>query len=525
MPLEDTIAAIATPLGEGGLAVVRLSGAQALSIADRCFRPVGKNSLSPSAAPTHTLQFGKIVRDEKVMDEVLLAVLRAPRTFTREDTVEISCHGGLLPAKLVLDTLLAQGARLAEPGEFTKRAFLHGRIDLAQAEAVADLIHSRTELALAAANEQLAGKLSQRINRLRDDLMHTLAHVEAHLDFPEEDIAPDTKAQLQQRLADGLAYMEELLSTANEGQILRRGIRAAIVGRPNAGKSSLLNQLLGHDRAIVSHLPGTTRDTIEETANIRGLPVVFIDTAGLREAQDELEREGIRRSRASLAQAELILHVLDASEPLTDADEKYLAEFAGKQRVLVRNKTDLPVKLELPLERRAPTRPESERRPPARQVGIQALACPGGTLKRELQHELQHELQRAGSETGAPSQAVPEAGPPAAALRRTGAPIVDVCCLTGMGIETLKDAIKNLVWSGEIKAGMLQVAINSRHQDALNRARLAARQAAEALAGEATLELVAMDLRIAANAVGEIVGKTTTEDLLDSIFSTFCIGK
>ena len=449
---------------------------QALSIADRCFRPVGKNSLRPSAAPTHTLQFGKIVRDEQVMDEVLLAVLRAPRTFTREDTVEISCHGGLLPAKLVLDTLLASGARLAEPGEFTKRAFLHGRIDLAQAEAVADLIHSRTELALAAANEQLAGKLSQRINRLRDDLMHTLAHVEAHLDFPEEDIAPDTKAQLQQRLADGLAFMEELLNTANEGQILRRGIRAAIVGRPNAGKSSLLNQLLGRDRAIVSHLPGTTRDTIEETANIRGLPVVFIDTAGLRESQDELEREGIRRSRASLAQAELILHVLDASEPLTDADENYLAEFAGKKRILVRNKTDLPVKLELPPERRPRARLESY-----------------ATEKH------------AGSETGAP--------------------IVDVCCLTGLGIESLKDAIKNLVWSGDIKAGMLQVAINSRHQDALNRARLATRQAAEALAGEATLELVAMDLRIAANAVGEIVGKTTTEDLLDSIFSTFCIGK
>ncbi len=457
MPLDDTIAAIATPLGEGGLAVIRLSGTQAFAVADNCFLPLGGKSLKPSAAPTHTIQFGKIVRADKVIDEVLLAVLRAPRTFTREDTVEISCHGGLLPAKLVLDTLLAGGARLAEPGEFTQRAFLHGRIDLAQAEAVADLIHSRTELALAAANEQLAGKLSQRINRLRDDLMHTLAHVEAHLDFPDEDIAPDTKAQLLRRLADGLAFMEELLYTANEGQILRRGIRAAIVGRPNAGKSSLLNQLLGRDRAIVSHLPGTTRDTIEETANIRGLPVVFIDTAGLRDSQDELEREGIRRSRESLAQAELILHVLDASEPLTEADKNHLAEFAGKKRILVRNKTDLPVKLELPAE---------------------------------------------------PSD-----------------PIVNVCCLTGQGIESLKDTIKSLVWSGEIKAGMLQVAINSRHQDALNRARMAARQAAEALAGAATLELVAMDLRIAANAVGEIVGKTTTEDLLDSIFSTFCIGK
>jgi len=473
---DDVIAAIATPLGEGGLAVIRLSGAQAFAVADKCFQPGGKNSLRLSAAPTHTIQFGKIVHDGKVIDEVLVAVLRTPRTFTREDTVEISCHGGLLPAKLVLDALLAHGARLAEPGEFTKRAFLNGRIDLAQAEAVADLIHARTELALAAANEQLAGKLSQRINHLRDDLMHTLAHVEAHIDFPDEDIAPDTKGKLLQRLEQGIAFMDELLKTADEGQILRRGIRAAIVGRPNAGKSSLLNQLLGRDRAIVSHMPGTTRDTIEETANIRGLPVVFIDTAGLRDSHDEVEREGIRRSRESLAQAELILHVLDASEPVTEADKKYLAEFSGKKRILVRNKTDLPVKLELAPELRPQARLESN-----------------------------DASQRAGSETGAP--------------------IVDVCCLTGAGIESLKDAIKNLVWTGEIKAEMLQVAINSRHQAALNRARSAARQATDALAADATLELVAMDLRIAANAVGEIVGKTTTEDLLDSIFSTFCIGK
>jgi tRNA modification GTPase len=460
--LDDTIAAIATPLGEGGLAVIRLAGKQAFRIADHCFQPAGKSSLKPSAAPTHTIQFGKIVRGQQVIDEVLLAVLRAPRTFTREDTVEISCHGGLLPAKLVLDTVLAAGARLAEPGEFTRRAFLNGRIDLAQAEAVADLIHSRTELALAAANEQLAGKLSQRINQLRDDLMLTLAHVEAHIDFPDEDISPDTKENLLQRLENGIAFMDELLRTANEGQILRRGIRAAIIGRPNAGKSSLLNQLLGRDRAIVSPIAGTTRDTIEETANIRGLPVIFIDTAGLREARDEIELEGIRRSRESLAAAEFILHVLDASEPLTRADEIYLEEFAGKKRILVRNKTDLPVKLELPLEFQI------------------------SNFKFQM---------------------------------------ADVSCISGQGIEALKDAIKALVWAGEIKAEMLQVAINSRHQDALNRARASARLAAAALRSDATLELVAMDLRIAANAVGEIVGKTTTEDLLDSIFSTFCIGK
>src|SRR5277367_5411674 len=341
---DDTIAAIATPLGEGGLAVVRISGAETFAVADKIFLPNGKSSLKPSAAPTHTIHYGKIVRHGETVDEVLLSVLRAPRTFTREDTIEISCHGGILPAKLVLDTILENGARLAEPGEFTRRAFLNGRLDLAQAEAVADLIHSRTELALTAANEQLAGKLSQRINELRDDLMKTLAHVEAYIDFPEEDIAEETKGQLLSRLENGIAFMDELLRTANEGQILRRGIRAAIVGRPNAGKSSLLNQLLGHDRAIVSPIAGTTRDTIEETANIRGLPVVFIDTAGLREGRDEIEVEGIRRSRESLARAELILHVLDASESLTSADENYLTEFATKKRIFVRNKTDLPVK-------------------------------------------------------------------------------------------------------------------------------------------------------------------------------------
>jgi tRNA modification GTPase len=456
---EDTIAAIATPLGEGGLAVVRISGAEAFAVADKVFLPSGKSSLKPSAAPTHTIHYGKIIRHGETIDEVLLSVLRAPRTFTREDTIEISCHGGILPAKLVLDTILENGARLAEPGEFTRRAFLNGRLDLAQAEAVADLIHSRTELALAAANEQLAGKLSQRINQLRDEMMKTLANVEAHIDFPDEDIAPETRAGLIKRLEDGVAFMDELLRTANEGQILRRGIRAAIVGRPNAGKSSLLNQLLGHDRAIVSPIAGTTRDTIEETANIRGLPVVFIDTAGLREGRDEIEVEGIRRSRDTLEKAELILHVLDAGEPLTSADEIYLAEFAAKKRILVRNKTDLPQKLELP-------------EPVARHLSL-----------------------------------------------------VTVSCLNGEGMEALKDAIKKLVWAGKIEAGMLQVMINSRHQEALGRARAATVETIAALRGDKSLELVALDLRIAVSTVGEIVGKTATDDLLDSIFSQFCLGK
>ena len=447
--LQDTIAAISTPIGESGLAVVRLSGTDALKIAEACFRPVGPTSKHPIEAPTHTVHYGKMHRTGKVLDEVLLTILRAPRTFTREDMVEVSCHGGVLPAKLVLDALLEAGARIAEPGEFTKRAFLNGRIDLAQAEAVADLIHSRTELALDAANEQLAGKLSRRIEDLRNQMVQTLAHIEAHIDFPDEDIAPDTKEKLIQRLEAGVAFMDELLATADEGQILRRGIRVAIIGRPNAGKSSLLNQLLGHERAIVSPIPGTTRDTIEEMANIRGIPVIFVDTAGIRESSDTIEAEGIRRSRESLARAELVLEVIDASE--THADTR-LSNPNAKKHLVVLNKIDLPPKTDLPTAHR-------------------------------------------------------------------------ISCTTGEGLEALKDAIRNAVWSGKVGGEMNQVMINARHQEALQRARRHTQHTIEALRSGETLELAAMDLRIGTNAIGEIVGKTTTEDILDSIFSQFCIGK
>lgn len=433
MSPADTIAAIATPLGEGGLAALRISGKEAFAIADRVFR--GKK---PSSAPSHTVHYGHIMD----IDEVLLTVMRAPRTFTGEDTVEISCHGGILVAKLVLDAILAHGARLAQPGEFTKRAFLNGRIDLTQAEAVIDLIHSRTELALRAANQQLAGALGKRIHALRDSLMLVLAHVEAHIDFPDEDIAPDTREQLLARLASAVETIQRLLASAPEGQILRRGIRAAIIGKPNVGKSSLLNQLLGQDRAIVSPIAGTTRDTIEETANIRGIPVIFIDTAGLRESQDLIEQEGIRRSQKSADQAELILHVFDEIEPLPSY---------AKPVVYVLNKSDI------------------------------------------------HERSNGG--------------------------MMAISCKTGAGLEALKDRIKDLVWSGRAGSDMSEVMINSRHQEALERARGGIELTIAALQRGDSIELAAMDLRLAVNAIGEIVGKTTTEDLLDAIFSQFCLGK
>ena len=457
MHLQDTIAAISTPLGEGGLAVVRLSGREALGVADRCFEPRGRRSVKPSAAASHTIQFGRVVHAGRLIDEVLVAVMRAPRTYTREDVVEISCHGGLLPARLVLDATLAAGARPAEPGEFTKRAFLNGRLDLAQAEAVADIIHSRTTLALAAAEEQLAGGLSQRIHRLRDELMATLAHVEAHLDFPDEDLAPDDQAALGSRLDEAVQHLDELLRTAHDGQVLRRGVRAAIVGRPNVGKSSLLNRLLDRDRAIVSPVPGTTRDTIEETADVRGIPVVFVDTAGLRETADAVEGEGVRRSQQALDRSELVLHVLDGSEPLAPEDDRLLKVLGGRKRLLIRNKVDLPVRLCLP--------------------------------------------------------------------ERVTPPPVDVSCTNGSGIDRLKDAIQAEVWGGGVGAGMLQVMINSRHQEALQRARAAAARAREALGAGVALDLVSLDLRVATGAVGEVVGQTSVEDLLDAVFARFCIGK
>jgi tRNA modification GTPase len=438
----DTIAAIATPLGEGGLAIIRISGTKSFQIAEKVFQ-----GPRITEAATHTIHYGRIQRDGQVIDEVLLSVMRAPRTFTGEDTIEVSCHGGVLVAKLVLDAILATGARLAEPGEFTRRAFLNGRIDLTQAEAVIDLIHSRTELALRAANEQLAGKLSARINILRDLLMLVLAHVEAHIDFPDEDIAPDTRDQLLSKLRHAVTTIDELLRSAPEGQILRRGIRAVIVGRPNVGKSSLLNQLLGRDRAIVSPTPGTTRDTIEETANIRGIPIIFIDTAGLRESGDSIELEGMRRSRESLELADLILHVLDQSEPLADD----LKATESKKRILVLNKSDLPAR-----------------------VSVDGIR---------------------------------------------------ISCSTGAGIDQLKEAIKELVWHGSVGGEMNEVMINARHEEALRRAQIGIAHAVEALENGASIELAAMDLRAAVNAIGEIVGKTTTEDLIDAIFSQFCLGK
>lgn len=456
----DTIAAIATPPGNGGLAVIRISGRQAFEIADRVFKPSGKSAPLPSRAPTHSVHHGQILSDGTLVDEVLVSLFRAPRSFTSEDTIEIGCHGGSIVTGKVLEATLKAGARLAEPGEFTRRAFLNGRIDLTQAEAVADLIHARTIRAARTAQCQLAGSLRRQLDALRDDLMLVLAHVEAHLDFPDEDIQPETGQALLARMDAAIGVVSRLLATAREGRLLRQGIRAALLGRPNAGKSSLLNQILGHERAIVSPVAGTTRDTIEEAANIGGYPVVFIDTAGLRESDDAIEVEGIRRSREAALNADILLEVVDlASEPpptVGGPDTGWLGEATG-QRLRIGNKCDLP--------------------------------------------------PHPGWATAEP------------------APDVRISCTTGEGLRGMNEALCKLLGQGEASSETAAIAINTRHQDALRRGDEALRQAREALATGVVLDLVALDLRIATAAVGEIVGKTTTEDLLDRIFSTFCLGK
>ena len=336
--MNDTIAAISTPFGEGAIAILRVSGPRAVAIAEEIFR--GRKRLSE--IPVRVQQFGALVEDGRKLDDVLLTVFRAPASYTGEDVVEIAGHGGVLVSRRILEALFAHGARAALPGEFTQRAYLNGKMDLTQAEAVMDLITAQTDLALRAATEQLEGRLGERIRALREAIIALLAHVEAYIDFPDEDIDPDTGDELLRKLDATRAELDTLLATAERGKVLREGVRTVIYGAPNVGKSSLLNLLLGHERAIVSSRPGTTRDVIEEVINLRGLPLRLIDTAGLRETDDEIERAGMERTRHQLERADLALHVFDASKPpLDQASGLALESFNGGAALAVLNKTDL----------------------------------------------------------------------------------------------------------------------------------------------------------------------------------------
>ena len=342
----DTIAAISTPPGEGAISIVRLSGDQAVQLADKVYQSGNKRL---SEVPSHTIHYGHIVdpKSNQLVDEVMVSVMRAPKTFTREDVVEINCHGGIVVVNQILQLLLREGARLAEPGEFTKRAFLNGRVDLSQAEAVMDLIRAKTDKAMGLALNQLDGNLSALIRSLRQEILETLAQVEVNIDYPEYDDVEELTTKLLLEKAQMIQQrIQALLATSKQGKVLREGLSTAIIGRPNVGKSSLLNHLLREEKAIVTDIAGTTRDVIEEYVNVRGVPLKLIDTAGIRETEDVVERIGGERSRKALAEADLILLVLNQSEPLTAEDEQLLEATSGLKRIILLNKTDLPAQLE-----------------------------------------------------------------------------------------------------------------------------------------------------------------------------------
>jgi tRNA modification GTPase len=445
MALEDTIAAISTPIGEGALAVIRLSGADARSLLAGIF----SGPVAPDRFVPRRVFYGKIHDAEGKVDDVLATYFQAPNSYTGEDVLEVSCHGGILVTRRVLDLLLAAGARMANPGEFTQRAFLHGKMDLTQSEAVMDLIRAQTELALRAANEQLAGHLGNELTEIRELLLTTLSHVEAYIDFPDEQIDPDTGKVLLDRIRELEDRLDRLLATADQGRVLRNGLRTVIYGAPNVGKSSLLNLLLGYDRAIVSELPGTTRDTIEEVINIRGIPVRLIDTAGARESFDLLESEGIRRTQYQVEQADLVIQVVDGSRPPVN-----LQGFDGRKSLLLLNKCDLGVHPEW----------------------------------REFEG-------------------------------------VRFSCIERLGLEDLNQSIWDRVMGATVKLADVRVAINARHQACLQRAKQLLAAGNRSLQDGKSPEFVSIELREALDAVGEVIGKVDTEDLLGRIFSEFCIGK
>jgi tRNA modification GTPase len=453
--MDDTIAAISTPIGEGGIAIIRVSGPIALAVADRIFH---SRDGRVSEFPSHTLHYGTIGRNGELIDQVMLAVLRAPRTYTREDTVEINCHGGVLTARKILALCLQSGARLAEPGEFTKRAFLNGRLDLTQAEAVMDLIRAKSDRAHTAAVHELEGHLSAKIDQAREKLITILAHIEAHIDFPEEDIAPETREKLLCDTRAVLDFVRSLLATAREGKILREGISVAIVGRPNVGKSSLLNALIGTDRSIVTSVPGTTRDTIEETASISGVPFRLTDTAGIRKSRGAVEQMGVERSRKALDMSEIVLLVLDSSKPLNVADRELAKQRQGKNTLLVLNKVDLPTRLNLPDD-------------------MATIEC------------------------------------------------VKVSATNGTGLDTLRNKLMTLAYSGKVGTTDVDVAINERQNALLEISKKYLTECIDIFSTKQSLEIVAQQLRRSLNTIGEITGKTATEDVLSKIFSTFCIGK
>jgi tRNA modification GTPase len=459
--IDDTIAAIATAVGQASIGVVRLSGTDAMSIAEKIF--VSKNESKLSSAKNHTVHYGWIINpnSKENIDEVLVTVMRAPKTYTREDTIEISCHGGITAVQSILKLLLESGARLAEPGEFTKRAFLNGRIDLTQAEAVLDIINSRTDTFLRISNNQLRGELSKELESVREILINVYIEIEAILNFPEDDIDVQARGRLSERIQEARRRVENLLKSSDQGRILKDGIKLVLCGRPNVGKSSLLNVLLKTPRAIVSEIAGTTRDTIEEAAQIQGVPFQLVDTAGILTPRDIIEEEAIKRSHMSIQSADLVLYILDHSQPVTQEDKQLMEMIKGRPVIIVLNKVDLPA----------------------------------GIMEKEI------------SETF-PKQK-----------------LVKISALRNEGIEELKNLILKEVLHGEPVAASQILLSNVRHIESLRQCEETLKEAARNLLSKISLEFVSEEIKSAVNFLDAVTGRNIDEDLLENIFSQFCIGK
>lgn len=455
----DTIAAISTPPGEGAISIVRLSGEQAISIADAVFQSGKKKLIDVSS---HTIHYGHIFDPEKyqMMDEVMVSIMRKPKTFTREDIVEINCHGGIVVVNQILQLVLRQGARLAEPGEFTKRAFLNGRVDLSQAEAVMDLIRAKTDKAMNLAINQLDGNLSRLIRQLRQEILETLAQVEVNIDYPEyDDVEELTTRLLLEKANQVQKQIQALLQTAQQGKILREGLSTAIIGRPNVGKSSLLNHLLREEKAIVTDIAGTTRDVIEEYVNVRGVPLKLVDTAGIRETEDIVEKIGVERSRKALSEADLILLVLNQSESLTTEDKQLLDITSGNKRIILLNKTDLPSRIN----------------------------------QEDLVPYLENE------------------------------PALPISVLTSEGLDQLEQAIADLFFGGNTGDKDASYLSNTRHIALLEKAEHSLAEVIQGIESGMPVDLVQIDMTRCWDYLGEIVGDSVQDELITQLFSQFCL--
>ena len=473
--LDDTIAAIATAFGESGIGIIRISGAHSLSLADKIF--LAKDKKKPSQCLGYTMHYGWIVNTagsqvdrlidstqcppQNIIDEVLLTVMRAPKTYTREDVVEINCHGGIIALRAVLDLVLEKGCRLAHPGEFTKRAFINGRIDLSQAEAVLDIIRAKTNSALEIGVQQLKGTLSERIGKIRCELLEVLAQIEANIDFPEEGITPVSQQGLRGSIDILRNEFEALLRQNDSGRLYREGLFAVICGRPNVGKSSLLNALLKQERSIVTHIAGTTRDTIEEVIDIKGIPVRIADTAGIASPRDLVEKRAVQRTGEFMDKADLIILMFDGNSPLSREDEVLIGRIIRKKKsvIAVINKSDLKQKIE----------------------------------KEKIARRFGH--------------------------------TIDISAKRLKNIDSLKDAIANLAYKGKVHMAESVLVSNLRHIQSFKKAHRHIVYAANSVDANLSLEFVSQDLKEAFECLDAITGKRFSEDLLDRIFSEFCIGK